>query len=90
MENKISQKEIQQFINKCKELIKVSGIINNSIFLDPNKEKIINVSIIRPLHDIQPFKYSTQKIKANQLYLFKKNIIFYFNKKLNLLYKTNL
>ena len=71
MENKISQKQIQQFINKCKELIKVCGLINNDpdLFLNPNKEKITNVSIIRPLHDIQPFKYSNQKIKSNQLYL---------------------
>ena len=71
MENKISQKQIQQFINKCKELIKVRGLINNDadLFLNPNKEKITNVSIIRPLHDIQPFKYSNQKIKSNQLYL---------------------
>ena len=71
MENKISQRKIQVFINKCKELIKVCGLINNDpdLFLDPNKEKITNVSIIRPLHDIQPFRYSNQKIKSNQLYL---------------------
>ncbi len=69
MENKISQKKIQNFINECKELIKTSGIINNCLFINPNRERIINVSIIHPLHDIQPFRKSKYKIKANQPYL---------------------